>query len=96
MGKYKQISFYLKDKIKDYPSIPIPYSQFLAECSYDLGYKQKDFEEYIKTMEQLGYVEISNGNIISIPASSKLEVEKESQNKLEEEFKNATSGTISE
>lgn len=87
MKKTEKISLYLKDKNKEYPIRPISLNQYLAECSFDLGYKKEDFESYIKTMEQLGYVEIIEDMIVSVQARAKAEANEASSEVVEEIMK---------
>lgn len=71
LKKSEKIAQYLKDKIKDYPANPIEKDLFLAECSYDLGYKKSDFESYLNILSQLGYVEFEGTKIVSVSARGK-------------------------
>lgn len=87
MKKSEKISQYLKDKIKDYPSKLMEKDLFLAECSYDLGFKKSDFESYLNIMEQLGIVEFDGTKIISVQAKSRGETKSIVSDAVEEIMK---------
>lgn len=79
--KSEKIAEYLKDRVREYPASPIKKDMFLAECSYDLGYKKADFESYLNVLEQLGIVEMTGEMIVSVTARERAEAQKRAEKK---------------
>jgi hypothetical protein len=73
LKKAEKINLYLKELVKEYPSREIPTGEFLARCSYDLGFLAESFLPYLDVFKQMGFIEMSNDKIVSLVAKSKRE-----------------------